>query len=277
MYVRTMIQGFETRDNTDVPVRALVDSVNGHMWQKERAVDQYEKTVWPGFDYKFDKPIAVFGMLRGTGQLIEECSRDGQDYYFFDHAYMFGNKHSTSKIAGDRIYRLTKNYFHIRNIKKLKADDYRRIQKYRDHIKLKPWKYDGDYILYIPPSEHVKKYYYFNNNWEEQTLKTIKKHTRKPIKIRTKEDKTPLEKDLENAYCTVSYQSTVVIQSIVNGVPSFCANESMGVPVSLTDMSLIKDPLYTPEREYWIDSLLANQFTMSEIKDGTAWKYVSNT
>ena len=270
MYVRTMIQGFETRDNTDVPVRALVDSVNGHMWQKEKAVDQYEKTVWPGFDYKFDKPIAVFGMLRGTGQLIEECNRDGQDFYFFDHAYMFGNKHSTSKIAGDRIYRLTKNYFHIRDIKKLKADDYRRIQKYREHVKLKPWKYDGDYILYIPPSEHVKKYYYFNHHWEEQTLKTIKKHTRKPIKIRTKEDKTPLEKDLENAYCTVSYQSTVVVQSIINGVPSFCANESMGVPVSLTDMSQIKDPLYSPEREYWIDSLLANQFTLEEIKSGLA-------
>jgi len=265
-----MIQGFETRDNTDVPVRALVDSVNGHMWQKEKAVDQYEKTVWPGFDYKFDKPIAVFGMLRGTGQLIEECNRDGQDFYFFDHAYMFGNKHSVSKIAGDRIYRLTKNYFHIRDIKKLKADDYRRIQKYREHVKLKPWKYDGDYILYIPPSEHVKKYYYFNHHWEEQTLKTIKKHTRKPIKIRTKEDKTPLEKDLENAYCTVSYQSTVVVQSIINGVPSFCANESMGVPVSLTDMSQIKDPLYSPEREYWIDSLLANQFTLKEIKSGLA-------
>lgn len=265
-----MIQGFETRDNTDVPVKALVESARGQMWQKERAVDQYEQTIWPGFDYKFDKPIAVFGMLRGTGRLLEECSRDGQDFYFFDHAYMFGNKHSPSKIAGDRIYRLTKNYFHIRDIKKLKADDYRRIQKYREHVKLKPWKYEGDYILYIPPSEHVKKYYYFNNHWEEETLKTIKKHTRKPIKIRTKEDKTPLEKDLENAYCTVSYQSTVVVQSIINGVPSFCANESMGVPVSLTDLSLIKDPLYTPEREYWIDSLLANQFTMEEIKSGVA-------
>ena len=277
MYVGYMIQGFETRDNTDVPVRALVESANGHMWEKERAVDQYEQTNWPGFDYKFNKPIAVFGMLRGTGQLIEECSRDGQDFYFFDHAYMFGNKHSPSKITGDRIYRLTKNYYHIRDIKKLKADDYKRIEKYKDHVKLKPWKYDGDYILYIPPSEHVKKYFYFNNHWEEQTLKTIKKHTRKSIKIRTKEDKTPLEKDLESAYCTVSYQSTVVIQSILNGVPSFCANESMGTPVSLTDMAQIKDPLYTPEREQWIDSLLANQFTMTEIQNGTAWKYVSNT
>ena len=104
-----MVQGFKTRHNTDIPVRAFVESANGHMWKKERAVDQYEQTNWPGFDYKFDKPIAVFGMLRGTAQLIEECSRDNQDFYYFDHAYMFGNKHSPSKIFGEKIYRLTKN------------------------------------------------------------------------------------------------------------------------------------------------------------------------
>ena len=57
----------------------------------------------------------------------------------------------------------------------------------------------------------------------------------------------------------------------------FVCSESMGVPVSLTDFSQIKDPLYTPEREQWIDTLLANQFTMKEIKNGTAWKYVTHT
>ena len=49
-----MIEGFETRDNTDVPVKALVESFNGHIWKKERAVDQYEQTKWPGFDSKFN-------------------------------------------------------------------------------------------------------------------------------------------------------------------------------------------------------------------------------
>jgi len=272
-----MIDGFETRENTDIPVRALVKSANGNLYKRPGAsVDQYITTMWD-YDRSFKNPIVVFGMLRGTAGLIEECSNDMQDFYYFDHAYLFGNKHEKSKEIGEKIYRLTKNWFQIRDIKKLKADDYKRIEKYKKHIKLKPWKYDGDYILFIPPSEHVKNYYWFNHHWEEQTLKTIKKHTRKPIKIRTKEDKTPLEKDLENAYCTVSYQSTVVIKSIMSGVPSFCANESMGVPVSLTDMTQIKDPLYTPEREQWIDSLLANQFTMTEIENGTAWKYVSNT
>ena len=87
---------------------------------------------------------------------------------------MFGNKHDKSKEIGEKIYRLTKNYFHIRDIKKLNDEDYKRIQKYREHIKLKILKYDGDYILFIPPSDHIKNYYWFNHHWEEQTLKTIK-------------------------------------------------------------------------------------------------------
>jgi len=267
-----MVEGFETRDNTDRPVKALVESVNGHLWKKLKAVDQYEQTEWPGFE-NVTKPIVVFGMLRGTSELIKQA----ENYYYFDHAYLFGNKHSVSKEVGDIVYRLTKNYFHVRDIKKLNKTDYERIEKYKPFVKMKPWQYEGDYILFIPPSEHVKNYYYFDKDWEERTLKTIKKHTRKEIKIRTKDSKEPLEKDLENAYCTVSYQSTVCIKSVMNGVPSFCAGESMGVPVSLTDFSQIKDPLYTPEREQWIDTLLANQFTMKEIQNGTAWKYVSNT
>ena len=265
-----MVEGFETRDNTDKPVRAFVESAKGHMWKKATAVDQYEQTEWPGFE-NITKPIVVFGMLRGTSKLIQQA----ENYYYFDHAYLFGNKHEVSKEVGDVVYRLTKNYFHVREMKKLKKPDYERIEKYKPFVELKPWQYEGDYILFIPPSEHVKKYYYYNKNWEEQTIKTIKKHTRKEIKIRTKDSKESLDKDLEKAYCTVSYQSTVCIKSIMSGVPSFCADVSMGVPVSLTDLSQIKDPLYTPERVYWIDTLLANQFTMTEIRNGTAWKSIS--
>ena len=57
-----MVQGFETRDSTDIPVRALVESANGHMWKKEKSVNQYEQTKWLGFDNNFDKPICVSAM-----------------------------------------------------------------------------------------------------------------------------------------------------------------------------------------------------------------------
>ena len=49
----------------------------------------------------------------------------------------------------------------------------------------------------------------------------------------------------------------------------------MGVPVSLQDFSLINDPLYPMDRKPWINSLLANQFTMTEISNGTAWNVVN--
>ena len=268
-----MIDGFETRENTDIPVRALVNSAKGQLYKRPGAsVDPYITTMWE-YDWSFKNPIAVFGMLRGTGQLIEKAIENKQDFYYFDHAYLFGNKHKPSKIFGEKIYRLTKNWYHIREITKLNKSDYERIEKYKPHIELKPWKYDGDYILVCPPSEHIQKY--FNKqNWLKDTIKKIKKHTRKEIKIRTKESKTSLQKDIDNAYCVVSCQSTVCINAIMSGVPSFCDDISMGVPVSLTDLSLIKDPLYPGDREMWINSLLANQFTMTEIINGKAWRKV---
>ena len=61
---------------------------------------------------------------------------------------------------------------------------------------------------------------------------------------------------------------------MINGIPSFCDKLSMGLPVSLDDLSLIEDPLYPSNRQAWIESLLANQFTMTEIKNGTAWRNI---
>ena len=41
-----MIQGFETRETTDKPIRAFVQSANGVLHKKKAPVDQYEQTVW---------------------------------------------------------------------------------------------------------------------------------------------------------------------------------------------------------------------------------------
>ena len=73
--------------------------------------------------------------VKSTSELIQQS----KDYYYFDHAYLFGNKHSPSKEIGEKIYRLTKNFFHVREIKRLNKPDYERIEKYRPFIKLKPY------------------------------------------------------------------------------------------------------------------------------------------
>ena len=48
-------------------------------------------------------------------------------------------------------------------------------------------------------SEHVKNIISLIKIGKKKTLKTIKRHTRKEIKIRTKDSKDSLDKDLEEA------------------------------------------------------------------------------
>lgn len=275
-----MIDGFETRENTDIPVRALVNSAKGHLYKRpSTTVGQYETTKWD-YDRSFKNPITVFGMLRGTAQLIEECSRLNQDFYYFDHAYLFGNKHNPSKIFNEKIYRLTKNYFHIRDMKKLSDDDYKRIEKYEEHVQLEPWKKDGKYVLVFEPSDFAKKWWDVPD-WTEDTIKMLKKNTDLEIRIRKKNSLISFESEVKNAKCVISLQSAAAVQSLIWGIPSYCGEMSAAYPISLDVKTFEKgtDSIqYIPDssRQMWLNSVLANQYTMTEIADGTCYNRLKN-
>ena len=113
-----MIQGLLTRPATDDIVRHFVSSVGGTLHNVK--------------DVDIDKPITCFGILRGTGELLKQS----KEFYYFDHAYLYGNRHSPSKVTGERIYRLTKNHYHIQTIQELTDEDNERIKKYKQYIKL---------------------------------------------------------------------------------------------------------------------------------------------
>jgi hypothetical protein len=270
-----MIQGFETRETTDIPIRAFVKSVNGVLHKKKSTVDQYEQTEWQTFE-NLKTPIAVFGILRGTGDLIKKCLTIPQIFYYFDHAYTLGGRHGKSQYVNDKVYRITKNDYSLTFVDDLNDKDYERIEKYKKHIELKPWKKEGRYILVLAPSHHIEKYFHMLD-WVENTVSYLKQFTKRDIIVRTKETTESLEKQLEEAYACVSLQSTGCIDAVLNGVPSFCDGMSCGQPVSQVDLSLIEKPFYVPDtrRKKWIDSLLANQFTLKEIEDGTAYEKVS--
>ena len=55
-----MIQGFETREITDKPIRAFVKSANGILHQKKSSVNQYGQTEWLTYNHLEENPIAVF-------------------------------------------------------------------------------------------------------------------------------------------------------------------------------------------------------------------------
>lgn len=273
-----MIQGFETKELTDQVIRPFVKSANGVLHIKSKTVNQYEQTNWPSFNKKnlTKYPIVVFGVLRGTGHLIKECQKINHTYYYFDHAYYFKEqRHGINPIFNDRIYRLTKNGMMLNYIDKLDDTDKKRIVNFKKHIQIKPWTKKGNYVLVITPSEHANLWYNFTN-WETNTVNKLKQHTQKEIRIRKKDSKTSFIEELKNAWAVVTLQSTASVDAILNGIPSFCDSVSCAVPVSHTDLSLIETPLYSDRREEWIDSLLANQYTMNELKNGFAWNRIKN-
>ena len=76
-----------------------------------------------------EKPCAVFGILRGTGDILEWCKQVKLDWYYFDHAYFGGNRHGKG-LVDDKVYRITKNNSHIQDILSREKINYKRIENY---------------------------------------------------------------------------------------------------------------------------------------------------
>lgn len=270
-----MIQGFGTREITDQILRAFVKSANGVMHEKRKVVGQYEQTEWPTFE-KLDTPVAVWGCLRGTEAVIDEAGQKEQDWYFFDHAYVMNeSKHMPNFKLKDRVYRVTKNAQIINEIDELSDDDYKRIEKYEEHVQLEPWKKDGKYILVFEPSDFAKRWWDVPN-WTEDTIELLKKNTDLEIRIRKKNSLVSFESEVKGAKAVVSLQSAAAIQAHIWGIPGYCGHMSAAYPVSHS-LEMIEKGLdniqYIPDdtRQKWLNSILANQYTMTEIADGTCY------
>ena len=270
-----MIQGFGTREITDQILRAFVKSANGVMHEKQKVVGQYEQTIWPTFK-EIDSPVAVWGCLRGTEAVIDEAGQKEQDWYFFDHAYVMNeSKHMPNMKLKDRVYRVTKNAQLINDIDELSYDDYKRIEKYKEHVQLEPWKKDGKYILVFEPSDFAKRWWEVPN-WTEDTIQLLKANTDLEIRIRKKNSLISFESEVKGAKAVVSLQSAAAIQAHIWGIPGYCAEMSAAYPVSHS-MDMIQKGLdsiqYIPDhhRQRWLNSILANQYTMTEIADGTCY------
>jgi hypothetical protein len=210
-------------------------------------------------------------VLRGIAKRkqIHTCWQTKRDFYYIDTGY-FGN--------GKRklYHRITKN--HLQNI-------YPIINRPRDRLLAtgyKPHKFSqGSNILICPPSAKVMKFYDLDlDQWMEETLLELKKHTDREIVIREKasridrtQKKTIYEALDDDVFCMVTYQSIAAVESIAYGIPAFTLAPSAAKPVSLQDLSKIETPYYPDEElvHKWASSLAYGQFNLEEMLNGYAW------
>jgi hypothetical protein len=184
------------------------------------------------------------------------------------------------------------------------------------NIQIKDWRYSGDYILLImqrPGDSSLKNLFLKYNSYENflsSTIKQIRKHTDRPIRLRlhpakqtlqlrmlkninlknieisqnmhgiinngNKEGGTGLYEDFKNARAVVGFNSNALTESICEGIPTFSmCNSSMAWECSNHDLSYLESET-SMDRDQWLANLGYCQWTLTETRNGEPWYHLKS-
>lgn len=219
-----------------------------------------------------DTESMFWGLVNNNTNLIHQIEEAGQNWWFTDTPY-FGRFNNNNLLADNHYWRICKNNIHVGYITGL---DNKRIKKFNVTVKEKATK--GEHILVCPSSPGIHNFLN-QSNWLDNTIAEIKKHTDRPIVIRQKprgrgtsgpsEATVPIQDQLQNAWACVTSCSISAVESLCEGVPVICNDNSFAKPICNTNISNIENLEYKSPID-WINSLSYQQFTPEEFSNGTA-------
>lgn len=208
------------------------------------------------------RPVVVWGHLWTSPAIVQQCERSGTPYWFIDNGFW-----SSARGGPSGYYRMTYRGLH--------AQFLRNMQPRLDREQME-WRTRGDHVLLALPGEHYGEAHGINIwDWTLEIRPKIRQHTSRLIKVRSK-NRSPLVEDLRNAWCLVTHSSNVAVEAARYGTPVFVEPGASAEPIGSTDLSRIEDP-HLPDmatRMEWWRSLMCQQFTISEMAAGVAWRYM---
>ena len=229
-------------------------------------------------DFVYDagnQPLVLRGILKK--KIIHQCWKDNRTFYYMDTGY-FGNERTATNPNGWKIWhRIVKNDLQHGEIVARPEDRFKSFNK-----KFTPWKKDGRKILVAKPDEKPCRFYGIDlDQWVEDTVNEIKKHTDRPVVIRERAPKRidriatdTLQQALDDdVFALVTFNSVAAVESIFHGIPAFTlAPANAASPVALQNLSKIETPYYPDmDKLYaWGCHLAYGQFHISELKNGKA-------
>ena len=187
------------------------------------------------------------------------------------------------------------------------SDRWEQVQK-DQRLVVKDWRTKGDYVLVLlqrPGDSSLVNLIKEHGSYEgfvSYTLDTIRRYTDRPIRVRMhplRQDRQlailknfdvdistnmqgagnleggeGLQKDFDNAWCVVGFNSNGLTESVMEGIPTFsmCAS-SMAWPVSNKSLKLIEQPI-TFERQQWLNNLAYCQWREDECVAGLPWEHL---
>ena len=211
-------------------------------------------------------------------KVIYESLGSKRPFYYIDTGYV-GNL-----IKKKHWHRIVKNDVQHTNIFDCPDDRWQRIVQQSPELDFVEWRRDHNgKILLVTPSEKPCKFYKIDRDqWVEETVAELKKHTDKEIIIRDKgkrhsrvgQGALPWYLIREKIYAVVTYQSIAAIESVCVGVPAFTMQKTAADSVTLKDLSKIESPLYADPMQVkkWQHWLAYCQYHWKELGTGEAWR-----
>jgi hypothetical protein len=170
---------------------------------------------------------------------------------------------------------------------------------------LKPWRTQGQHILIL--CQRPKGWNMFGTDqdqWLEKTIDKIRKISPKqPIVVRMhpgdgsrfkqidkinkrysgKTDRIitstneNIRDDLIDCWCTVGYNSTPNVVSLIEGIPAYVEDpvHSWAADMAFTDLQLINNPP-CPDRSEWIHKIANIHWSNEEVRSGRLWAAIKN-
>ena len=187
------------------------------------------------------------------------------------------------------------------------SDRWEQVKKDQKLV-VKPWRTKGDYVLVIlqRPGDsslvNLLKKHGSYKNFVTHTLNEIRKNTDRPIRVRMhplRIDRQKeilndfdveisnnlagagllsggagLQKDLDNAWCVVGFNSNALTESIMEGIPTFSmCPSSMAWECSNKYLANIEQPKLF-ERQQWLNNLAYCQWREDECLAGLPWEHL---
>lgn len=210
-------------------------------------------------------PVAVWGSKWLAAQIIPRALKIGRAFWHIDNGFT-----DSARGAAQGNYRFLYcspapvflQDVTLRNARGVK-------------IELSPWRKTGKHVLIAMPGGGFGAPYGVDiDNWCKTISRKVSAVTRRPIRVRWKDAGPPLADDLRDCWAVVTHSSNVGFDAAVAGIPVFVEPTSMAAPVGNLDLNDIETPKM-PDRLAWWQSLSCQQFSIAEMRDGTAFRYLS--
>lgn len=244
----------------------IFNKIAGHIESKGGCVVRHDERRLEDLS---DDIIPIIGCHPPLKEMIAGWVARNRNYIYWDRGYLrriFSTWLPRAQ-SGTGYYRYSLNAFQMSRIRQVPDDRWKALL-----TNVNPWARGGKHIVIAAPTFPYSDFH-GTHRWTDETVTALNKVTDRPLLIRSKESKKPLQDDLKNAHALVAHGSNAANEAVILGCPVFVDKSCAAALVGKTNLAEIEAPIY-PERQPWLNSLAYSQMEEGELSNGRLWKLI---